>query len=639
MKRIILTILTTFIYLLNTNAQLCNVLTLPRQEQLSSERVLQVMQDTEGFLWYATEGGGLCRDDGRQMNVFRNDAERPDILGSNDIACMKQHGQFIIIGTFHGAYLLNKQDYGIRRLNEVDDYHVDDIIVTKDNHWWMTANKKVYEYSADGKLIKSYNTGDKYISHLHEDRNGHIWASQWEGGMLMLQDGAFVQKAWHISAAPSTIIDAPDGKGMWIGTIGKGVVRYVPDSAYMEVLEPTDNSTCIDILYHDYRLWVSTTEGLMVFNVNNGLEKVQTDMPPVLCTRMSIDLNGNLLVANTKGKSFAVCNEQQKPWFEGTIMTRDEANAIRSLYTLSTRPTAITTDGKGTLWFSTGKDIRHINNSKEETVLGDTHDVSAMTFSKDGTMWLATIYGTVMTYKDGTLTTDSYASNEHGDAIQAMSTDLGGNIVMVTDKYVRLYNPKYHTLRQQNIEADGVYRLELQETQPNQRWSQPPHEVTERMPQWIWWILGALILIVSALLCVILQLQRQRKRFLEAMKHETESKEDATEEEPILQDEWLQSAIGKMEEHLSDYGYSVEQLASDMCMSRMTLYRRLQAATGQNPTEFMRTIRLSRAADMLIKNQMNITEISQITGFTSVSYFCRSFRKMYGISPKQYQSQ
>ena len=49
------------------------MLSLPNREQLSSERVMEVMQDSEGFLWYATEGGGLCRDDGRQIMVFRRD--------------------------------------------------------------------------------------------------------------------------------------------------------------------------------------------------------------------------------------------------------------------------------------------------------------------------------------------------------------------------------------------------------------------------------------------------------------------------------------------------------------------------------------------------------------------------------------
>ena len=65
-------------------------LSLPRQEQLSSQHVLQVIQDSEGFLWYATEGGGVCRDDGRQIIVFRSDAEHPDLLCSNDVASLAE---------------------------------------------------------------------------------------------------------------------------------------------------------------------------------------------------------------------------------------------------------------------------------------------------------------------------------------------------------------------------------------------------------------------------------------------------------------------------------------------------------------------------------------------------------------------
>ena len=64
-------------------------------------------------------------------------------------------------------------------------------------------------------------------------------------------------------------------------------------------------------------------------------------------------------------------------------------------------------------------------------------------------------------------------------------------------------------------------------------------------------------------------------------------------------DEWLKKAIAQVEAHLNDEGYTVEKLSSDMCMSRMTFYRKIQSLTGQSPTEFMRTIRLRRAADLL----------------------------------------
>lgn len=82
--------------------------------------------------------------------------------------------------------------------------------------------------------------------------------------------------------------------------------------------------------------------------------------------------------------------------------------------------------------------------------------------------------------------------------------------------------------------------------------------------------------------------------------------------------------------------HSVEQLASDMCMSRMTFYRKIQSATGQKPTEFIRTIRLRRAAELLREGRLTITEITYDTGFSSVSYFSRCFRAMYGVSPTQW---
>ena len=125
-------------------AQERQMLSLPNREQLSSERVMEVMQDSEGFLWYATQGGGVCRDDGRQMLVFRSDAEHPDLLGSNDVASLAEAaGRYIIIGTFHGAFVLDKRDYSIRRLPEVDDKKVDDIIVAAGNFTDAAATMSV----------------------------------------------------------------------------------------------------------------------------------------------------------------------------------------------------------------------------------------------------------------------------------------------------------------------------------------------------------------------------------------------------------------------------------------------------------------------------------------------------------------
>ena len=133
-KKLILFFVTLLISM-GVKAQNYQCLSLPNQEQLSSNQVLFLMEDSEGYLWYATEGGGVCRDDGRQVDVFRSDAKHPDLLGSNNVSCLAEaSGRYIIIGTFHGAYVLDKRDYSIHRIMEVDDKRVDDIIVTANGH-------------------------------------------------------------------------------------------------------------------------------------------------------------------------------------------------------------------------------------------------------------------------------------------------------------------------------------------------------------------------------------------------------------------------------------------------------------------------------------------------------------------------
>lgn len=273
---------------------------------------------------------------------------------------------------------------------------------------------------------------------------------------------------------------------------------------------------------------------------------------------------------------------------------------------------------------------------EEVVVLPDTKDVSAMTFTDDGTLWLATIFGTVMTYQDGKLTTDDYASNEYGDAVVALQADSMGRIVIACDRYVRIYDPVRHTLRQQNVEDEGIYCIELQETRPGEHWSQPEQTVQERMPSWVWWMLSILFVVLITLVVHIWFLHRQRQRFLAAMKKEAPVMDLPDEDQPVMTDEWLQKAIAVVEQHIADDGYSVEQLSSDMCMSRMTFYRKIQSATGQKPTEFIRTIRLRRAAELLRQGRHTVTEVSYDTGFSSVSYFSRCFRTMYGVPPTQF---
>lgn len=62
------------------------------------------------------------------------------------------------------------------------------------------------------------------------------------------------------------------------------------------------------------------------------------------------------------------------------------------------------------------------------------------------------------------------------------------------------------------------------------------------------------------------------------------------------------------------------------------MFRKFQALTGQSHTEFIRTIRLKRAASLLKQNFGNVTQVSYEVGFNNLSYFNRSFKKLFGVS-------
>jgi transcriptional regulator GlxA family with amidase domain len=73
-----------------------------------------------------------------------------------------------------------------------------------------------------------------------------------------------------------------------------------------------------------------------------------------------------------------------------------------------------------------------------------------------------------------------------------------------------------------------------------------------------------------------------------------------------------------------------------MNVSRAQLYRKLKALTNYSGNQFIRIIRLKRAAQLLSQNQLNISEVMQETGFSNYTYFNQCFKELFNRSPKEY---
>jgi signal transduction histidine kinase/ligand-binding sensor domain-containing protein/DNA-binding response OmpR family regulator len=101
---------------------------------------------------------------------------------------------------------------------------------------------------------------------------------------------------------------------------------------------------------------------------------------------------------------------------------------------------------------------------------------------------------------------------------------------------------------------------------------------------------------------------------------------------------FLDKAIKIVEAHIANPEFDVREFYTEMGMSRSVLYRKLEAITGSSVNEFVRSIRLKRAADLLKQNKLSISEVSYEVGFNDPQYFSKCFRKEFGKSPSKYAS-
>jgi AraC-like DNA-binding protein len=91
-----------------------------------------------------------------------------------------------------------------------------------------------------------------------------------------------------------------------------------------------------------------------------------------------------------------------------------------------------------------------------------------------------------------------------------------------------------------------------------------------------------------------------------------------------------------MESELSNSELNIQRITEALHLSRTKLYYKLKGLTGMNPNVFFKTYRLNRAAELLREGKLNISEIADLTGFSTLSHFSASFKEQFGISPSKY---
>lgn len=133
---------------------------------------------------------------------------------------------------------------------------------------------------------------------------------------------------------------------------------------------------------------------------------------------------------------------------------------------------------------------------------------------------------------------------------------------------------------------------------------------------------------------------RARIRGIIANATTTEEIQEAEADALSEQDKALMDRLyAIMEEELSNEELNINKFTEMMYMSRTKLYYKIKGLTGETPNAFFKKYKLNRAAEMLKSGNHNISEVSDLTGFSSPTVFTRNFRAQFGMTPTEYLSQ
>lgn len=205
----------------------------------------------------------------------------------------------------------------------------------------------------------------------------------------------------------------------------------------------------------------------------------------------------------------------------------------------------------------------------------------------------------------------------------------------------------------------GDYIFQVQARTAGGSWGPVSEIAVEILPPWwlTWWAKLIYCLLTLLILLTLLNYYLKRKRAAlerennervnrlfelrdEARRQFSESTTiDASKiSANVEEEELVKRMLAAINENLDNEDYGVDQLARDVAMSRSSLYDKLRNMLGISPADFIRNVRLKRAAELLTTTKLSITKISERVGFNSPRIFSSNFKKMFGILPSDYRT-
>ncbi|MES2763161.1 MAG: two-component regulator propeller domain-containing protein [Bacteroidota bacterium] len=285
-----------------------------QKQGLVNSSVKCIFQDSYGYMWFATQGGGVSKFDG---NTFTN-YDKQDGLVGNDVICITEDkDRNIWIGTVDGVSKFDRKhftNYSTKNgLKENKVFH----ILCDDNKTWISTfggGIAILEGQTFSYLNTSSGLSSDKVFSVFKDKQNKYWIGTSKGGINIYNGKSFtvIKDAKNFNSSSAFCFFESSDSKIWIGTPGKGIY-YIEGNVFHQLDIPLINTDYISGITEDkqHNIWCATEHGLIkikpdlkykLFNTNNGLSGI--DISSVLC-----DYEGEIWVSCFGNGVFKLTNE------------------------------------------------------------------------------------------------------------------------------------------------------------------------------------------------------------------------------------------------------------------------------------------------------------------------------------------
>ena len=629
---------------------------------LHGNGIYSVVLDSWKNIVIGSYSGGIdiARPVGSTMAVYEHVRDNQQTVSNDRVNSVAMSGSRLLLATDNGISILNTATGTWQHICQ--GTVVIDLFKAGDGRLLAsTFGKGVYEVSANGNARQIYSVlgGTLKDDHVYAsliDRSGNLWIGCLYGE-LMMKDASGVH--YYPIDNVQCIIQLPDGE-VAVGT-ANGIKLFKPGQTeigelnYMPDGVNDANRYVISMFVNQGReLWIATDGGgVYIYDLTNKSCRQLTTangLPSNCVSSLIAGTDGRVWIATEQGLAFVSPDNPEK------------AIDVNYCYGLAREYSsgAVTLLDNGEILFGSTTGAVRINPKNIQAIDYTTHlhimgvscgDDDDEKFKEQVHEMLA---NDELQLSYGQNTFDLYYEsinlrNQYDIAYQYQVGN--GEWSQLTDQqYIRFTNlvPGKHRLLLRAVSRTSGTVLD-----------EKALDITIRQPWWNSWWMWCVYLALLALAFYgawrIYQLHNKYMRLTidhlqltqkeladnasQAVKLQEENEAVKPSEQPVAQagdgKDFVDKATRLIVEHLGDSDFSIDKLCREMAMSRTLFYVKLKSYTGKSPQDFIRVIRLERAA-VLLRNGNSVTTAATLAGFENSKYFSTVFKKYFGVSPSKY---